>query len=345
MYDNRQNKNSVFVDLFQNCDDALKNDMELVRWLNILPKDWNGEIKPLHLDDTLYKAFKNDVSFLVGDIILILAEHQSTINPNMPFRALLYISRLLEKFVKVDDRYKNKLAKIPTPAIYVFYNGEKEMPFLHYEKLSDAYLVGDSYISEELKGFSEKYKLGAEYNLQYPLELVVTVININQKINGKDNELLKSCPVLYEYSQLIQLIRDKKKSDSSDYFSEAINECIHLGILADYLSARRSEVYNMLIAEYDYDTDIRVKTEEAREEGFELGIEKGKIEGKIEGKLEGINASRLNYASRKLEKNIDVDDLVSDMIDSFGITEDEAKKIVAEAICNKVEGQDNGREQ
>ena len=39
------------------------------------------------------------------------------------------------------------------------------------------------------------------------------------------------------------------------------------GILSDYLSKKGSEVVNMLIAEYDYDMDIKVQREEAFEEG------------------------------------------------------------------------------
>ena len=39
----------------------------------------------------------------------------------------------------------------------------------------------------------------------------------------------------------------------------------------------------MLIAEYDYDMDIKVQREEAKEEGIEQGIARGKELGKVEG--------------------------------------------------------------
>ncbi|MBQ6230756.1 MAG: hypothetical protein IJJ74_06520 [Eubacterium sp.] len=145
-----------------------------------LSDDWNGEIKPLHLDDTFYKSFINDVSFLTDDVLLVLMEHQSIVNPNMPFRALLYVLRLPEMFVDIKARYKKSLAKIPKP-------------------------------------------------------------------------------VLWEYSQLVQTVREKRESKNPDYLKDAINECIKSGILTDYLTSRRSEVCNMLIAEYDYDTDIAVQ--------------------------------------------------------------------------------------
>lgn len=47
----------------------------------------------------------------------------------------------------------------------------------------------------------------------------------------------------------------------------------------------------MLIAEYDYDMDIKVQREEAKEEGIEQGIEQGRKVGKAEGiKLGTANA-------------------------------------------------------
>lgn len=106
--ENSKIKDSVFVDLFQTCEDAVENDRSLVRWLMGLSDDWSGNIVPLHLDDTFYKSFVNDVSFMTDDVLLVLMEHQSTVNPNMPFRALLYVARLLEMFVSVKAIYKDR---------------------------------------------------------------------------------------------------------------------------------------------------------------------------------------------------------------------------------------------
>ena len=50
-------------------------------------------------------------------------------------------------------------------------------------------------------------------------------------------------------------------------YKKAIKECIEKGILADYLMRKGSEVVNMLLDEYDYETDIEVQREEAREQG------------------------------------------------------------------------------
>ena len=54
----------------------------------------------------------------------------------------------------------------------------------------------------------------------------------------------------------------------------AVQQCIQEGILREYLLRKGSEVINMLIAEYDYDTDIRVQREEAAEEAAKKATEK-----------------------------------------------------------------------
>lgn len=85
-------------------------------------------------------------------------------------------------------------------------------------------------------------------------ELVVTVININ---SVKAHTILNKCRILKEYSLFIDTVRKYEKKE--DGMKKAIEECIQNGILAEYLKRKGSEVRNMLIAEYDYETDIRVK--------------------------------------------------------------------------------------
>jgi len=58
---------------------------------------------------------------------VVLIEHQSSINENMPLRMLIYISREYEKLTNRRDLYKEHKIKIPSPEFVVLYNGEKEM--------------------------------------------------------------------------------------------------------------------------------------------------------------------------------------------------------------------------
>ena len=314
--ENANVKDSVFVDLFQTYEKAAEYDRSLVRWLMNLPDDWNGKITPVHLEDTFYKSFINDVSFLTDDVLLVLMEHQSTVNPNMPFRALLYVARLLEMFVDVKARYKKKLAPIPKPVLYVFYNGKEELPLVSELRLSTAYKENRFLPSIDISTSTE-----------LPLEVVVTVININTCIGGKENELIKKCPILWDYSRLMQAVRDKRASNKPEYLKEAINDCIKSGILTDYLSSRRSEVCNMLIAEYDYDTDIAVTREEAWEDGHDAGLEEGCEKGIILGE----ENSRIKYASKMISRGTPTDKIVSELVDLFEVEPDYATELVEKA--------------
>ena len=59
----------------------------------------------------------------------------------------------------------------------------------------------------------------------------------------------------------ISTVRDHTNED--DPIKKAIEECIDKGISAEYLKRKRSEVRNMLVAEYSYEEDIKVKQDEA----------------------------------------------------------------------------------
>ena len=65
-------------------------------------------------------------------------------------------------------------------------------------------------------------------------------------------------------------------------YERAIREAISKGILTNYLTRKGTEVINMFIDEYDYDLDMEVKAEEAREEGIEIGREQGILQKSIE---------------------------------------------------------------
>ena len=42
---------------------------------------------------------KNDISFTIANTYLVISEHQSTINYNMPLRDLWYIAEIYRKMV------------------------------------------------------------------------------------------------------------------------------------------------------------------------------------------------------------------------------------------------------
>ena len=80
------------------------------------------------LQNVLYRSQINDVSFMLEDHLIVLMEHQSTINENMPLRLLLYISEIYKGLVPGDLLYRQAVQKIPTPEFFVVYNGLDAYP-------------------------------------------------------------------------------------------------------------------------------------------------------------------------------------------------------------------------
>ena len=171
---NRKYKDSVFVDLFSEDEKAKENFLSLYNALHGTNLKDTEQLKTVRLDQVLYMTFYNDVSYLVDNKIIVLAEHQSTINPNMPLRCLEYISRLYETLFESKEKYSRKLLKIPVPEFYVFYNGEEPYPSDKTLKLSEAFI-----------------ERGTETNL----ELTVKVININRK---NRHPVLENCRTMQE---------------------------------------------------------------------------------------------------------------------------------------------------
>ena len=61
----------------------------------------------------------------------------------------------------------------------------------------------------------------------------------------------------------------------------------------------------MLLAEYDYDTDIAVQ----REESFDLGHERGLIEGEARGKSLGLAEGKLETARNLRTMGLSIEDI------------------------------------
>lgn len=259
--ENREHKDSVFVDLFYNDETADINLLSLYNALHDTELEDAGLIRKIKVEDVLYMNFRNDLSAVINRESLGIWEHQSTINPNMPLRLLLYVGRAYEQLVEKEARYKTKLIKIPVPEFYVFFNGKRDFPIEKNLYLSDAFMKPPG---------------------ENSVELVVKVININ---TIKNHKILKKCKTLREYSLFIDAVRAHEKE--KDGMKKAIEEYIKNSILAEYLKRKGSEVRNMLVAEYSYEEDIQVKQEEARQEGLSIGLSQGLSRGLSQGLEQG----------------------------------------------------------
>ncbi|MDE6673290.1 MAG: Rpn family recombination-promoting nuclease/putative transposase, partial [Acetatifactor sp.] len=101
---NREVKNSAFTTFFGEPENA----SELYAALGdteVSPED----ITYVTLEGVLFIARKNDLAFTVKNRVLVISEHQSTINENMPLRDLLYLGRTLEKLLDEKNLYRRKM--------------------------------------------------------------------------------------------------------------------------------------------------------------------------------------------------------------------------------------------
>ncbi len=166
----------------------------------------------------------------------------------------------------------------------------------------------EDYPAESMLWLSSSY-IGNESDPPH-IEAWVRVININKE---KGVEILKRCRILYEYSYFVDAVRRHQKIDEKSGFEVAIDECINNGILEEYLRENIREVRNMFFGEYDYETDIRVKTRESydagmkagEERGEKRGIKLGEARGEERGEARGEQQSKLRIASQMKLENLD----------------------------------------
>ena len=252
LYANRKHKDTVFRMLYSDK----KAILELYNALNGTDYQNPDDLTITTLENAVYLAMKNDVSFLL-DARMTLYEHQSTWNPNMPLRDLLYIARLMEKSVNKKSLYQSEMIKIPAPHFVVFYNGKEKKPEDTTIKLSDAFLQKEE---------------------EPELELKVRFLNINQ---GCNPELMERCRTLREYSAFVARIRRYADGETAieEAVDRAVTECIEEGILADFLRSQRAEVIAMSIFEYNEEEEMR----KLREGEREIWEKRGKIKGQVEG--------------------------------------------------------------
>ena len=195
------------------------------------------------LEGIFFDSRKNDISCSINNQFLLLVEHQSSVNNNMPFRFLAYVTELLNKLV-TDKRklYKEQLIKFPAPKFFVLYNGNEFEPVEKIMRLSDAF-GGDS----------------------SSLELIVTAYNINRGVNAP---LLGKCPYLRDYNTLVGEVKDglAKGLSLRNAIIRAVKFCLDNGIMGDYLVEHSEEVFNMLALEWNMDDAKQAWQEEAREQ-------------------------------------------------------------------------------
>jgi len=255
---NRTYKASIFVDYFA-------DKGRLIEAYNAIagtdyPSTAAVEFKTL--SNVLVDSLLNDIAFTIEGRYVVLIEHQSTVNENMPLRLLLYLAHIYESIVPPRILYRKTAFQIPAPQFIVIYNGTEPYPEQVTLRLSDAFIVRDKEVA---------------------LDFSVPVYNITK---GKNEEILRKSKALSDYAAFVSIVRDNMESAISleEAITKAVYKCAEDGIMNTYLETRGSEVRNMLLTEWNLDDALKYAKEEGEEKGLAEGEAKGEAKGLAEGK-------------------------------------------------------------
>ena len=253
---NREYKDRLFKFIFGNPE----NKEWTLNLYNAINDSHYTRAEDIHLntiENAVYMSMKNDVSFLMADT-MNLYEQQSSFNPNMPVRFLIYAGMVYAKYVEENrsyHRYSSKQQKVPTPKCICFYNGRDSKSDRLVLRLSDAF----------------------ETEAPSDIEVNVTMININY---GHNMELMKKCKPLKDYAEFIDSVRVRQKTART--LEEAIDNAIDAmnadSSIKNFLTAHKAEVKNMCITEYDEERTLAELREEYKEEYKEEGRAEGKLD-------------------------------------------------------------------
>lgn len=259
---NWKHKDSLFKIAFREKEKLL----ELYNAINNSDYDNPTELTVYTLEDVIFMGIKNDISFLVGEV-LNLYEHQSTENPNMPIRGLMYFAENYESYIARNnlDIYGRVLQKLPFPQYYILYNGVKEAEDRKVLELKDAF--------PKLEG------------MEPCLNCKATLLNINF---GHNREIMARSQTLMDYSVYIQRIRDNKGSGISIFeaVDRATEDCIREGILKDILVKNSAEVKRMVLGAWGTENHLKKQREEREQverENEKLRQETAKLKEKSFG--------------------------------------------------------------
>ena len=316
---NRTYKDGLFRLVFQRKEDLLS----LYNALNGSNYSNPDELEINTLDNVLYLTMKNDVAFLISGT-MNLYEHQSTFNPNMPVRGLMYFSKLYEKYIVTNgiDIYTSTPKKLPFPQYFVFYNGTMDEPDRSELKLTD------------LLDMPASPKTSC-------LECVAIMLNINY---GHNQAIMERCRRLKDYSEFIEEIRRNLRAGMvlEDAVEQGIEACMNRGILEDILRKSKMEVRKMLLTEYDEKAEreylrkeaIEMGLEEGRamgleqglEQGLQQGLQQGLEQGLQQGIQQGIQKGICAFILDNLEENVPKERILSKLERRFFLTPEQARE-------------------
>ena len=277
---NRNFKSSVFSLMMQ-------DKVKALNVYNVLGNshfDNPEDVEIITTDGGISLSVRNDASFIIGTDMNFY-EHQSTYNPNMPMRSLIYCTDAIDRRIKEknENLYGHKQIKIPTPRFVVFYNGREKRPAVERMYLSSAYM-------------------GEKKNPD--LELACTVYNLNAPEN---KELLEKSEVLYGYTFFVNRVNDNKENgmELEQAIDEAIDACTRENILKDFFGTYKNEVRRIMALDFTFERQIEL----TRMEYYQDGFSEGETHGEKNGQLQTL----ISLTARKLRKGKSVEQIADEL--------------------------------
>ena len=217
------------------------------------------DIRITTIEDVIYMSRKNDLSFLIGDTMSFY-EHQSTHNPNIPLRMMIYAGMVYSKYVHDKGNgvslYSPVVQKVPVPKLICFYNGTRD--------------IGESVVlrlSEDMPGWDES-----------DIDARVLVLNINR---GRNRDLMESCRPLSEYSLFVSDVREsyRETGDMDMALETAIRNLPADSEIRSFMESNLAEVKMKCLTEYNEEKEMSI----IRRQLFDEGLSEGRTEGLAEG--------------------------------------------------------------
>ena len=278
-------KDSVFTLLFS----EIGNIRRLYQSLHDDADSYLDEdFKIVTLENAIINGQYNDLGFTVKDRLIILVEAQSTFNPNMGVRLLMYIAKSYHDYI-VENKlniFGERLIKLPMPEFIVVYSGTARQD-VNEIRLSDCFEAG----------------------ITPNIELIVKVIKKDNVKSGILQEYLSFCD-MYNIN-----VRDKKTAaERLSGLRQVIRECIKNGILREFFKKHQKEVEDMMMTVIPPEQALEfIKLEEYNkgvEEGEARGEARGVEIGEARGIEQGKRATSLNFARNMLKNNYSIESIM-----------------------------------
>ncbi len=193
------------------------------------------------ITNVLLDQHYNDVSFQIGEKIVILVEQQSSWSINIIVRCLLYLAQTYQEYFESSKQnvYGSKKLEIPKPEMYVIYTGNrKTRPKCLY--LSKEFFDGDDSVLD---------------------------VKIRMIYDGKEGDIIN------QYVAFTKIYNEQVKlhGRTREAALETIRICKNQNILKEYLSNREKEVVDIMMTlfneEYILKTYIETEKQEAEKRG------------------------------------------------------------------------------